>query len=309
MKTAFHNISSTYLSQKGTRTKALVALGLVGFFWGTTWVASKEGVKHMPALQMAAIRQITGGLAYVAFFAWKGKSFPRGKEWTPVIVLSILNFMLSNALTTWGVKYISAGLGAIIAAIFPLWIVIIEWFASGTKLTSKAMAGLFLGFLGICVIFYEHLYDFLNPDFRFGILLSVIATWSWAFGTLYTKKQAIKFNPYFNIGLQMVISGLTLYSVAYGTGMIMPLNDIPVESWIAIGYLLVFGSVIAYTAYLYALQHLPTGLVSVYAYMNPVVAVVIAALFFDEKLTVYIAAGGALTLTGVYLVNESYRRV
>jgi len=263
----------------------------------------------MPALQMVAIRQLVGGFAYVLFFAWKGKSFPRGKEWRPILVLSMLNFMLSNALTTWGIKYISAGLGAIIAAIFPLWLVLIERIASGIKIPRIAITGLLLGFVGICVIFYEHLYDFADPNFRFGILISMIATWSWAFGTIYTKKQATRFNPYFNIGLQMVISGVTLHVISYGSGMTIPFSEIPTASWLAIGYLTVFGSVIAYTAYLYALQHLPTSLVSVYAYINPIVAVLIGGLLFDEKLSLFIIVGGAITLTGVYLVNETYRKL
>jgi len=118
---------------------------------------------------------------------------PKGKEWIPVLVLAFLNFIMSNGLSTWGVKYISAGLGSIMGAIFPLWLVVIGFFASKEKLPMKAVLGLLLGFSGICVIFYDHLIDFKNPDFQFGIILSSIATWTWAFGTIYTKKQSIKF--------------------------------------------------------------------------------------------------------------------
>src|SRR5689334_20785357 len=107
---------------KGSKGKALLALSLVCFFWGTTWVASREGVKHMPAIQMAGIRQFIGGMCYVVFFIIRGVKFPKGKQWWPVIILSLLNFALTNGLTTLGVKYISAGLGSIISAIFPLWL-------------------------------------------------------------------------------------------------------------------------------------------------------------------------------------------
>ena len=107
------------IHRKGSRAKAVFALSLVCLFWGTTWVASKAGVQHMPALQMAGIRQFLGGLCYVLFFLARGAQLPRGKEWGTVLVLSLLNFSLSNGLSTWGVQYISAGLGSIIAAIFP----------------------------------------------------------------------------------------------------------------------------------------------------------------------------------------------
>src|ERR1700754_750073 len=116
------------IHKKGTRTKAIFALVLVCFFWGTTWIASKEGVRHMPALQMAGIRQLCGGLCYVLFFLIKGAALPKGKEWIPVLVLSFLNFIMSNGLSTWGLKFISSGLGAIMGAIFPLWLVIIGFF-------------------------------------------------------------------------------------------------------------------------------------------------------------------------------------
>src|SRR4026209_1631824 len=102
------------IHKKGTRAKAIFALALVCFFWGTTWLASKEGVRRMPALQMASIRQLIAGSCYVIFFLAKGVKFPRGKEWIPILVLSFLNFIMSNGLSTWGVQYTSAGLGAII---------------------------------------------------------------------------------------------------------------------------------------------------------------------------------------------------
>lgn len=166
------------IHKKGKRTKAMFALSLVCFLWGTTWIGTKEGAKYMPALQMAGIRQVFGGLCYVTFFLIKGARFPKGKEWGPVIILSILNFALSNGLSNWGVQYISAGLGSIMAAIFPLWLVAIGLFTSKERIPRRAIAGLFLGFSGVCIIFYEHLNDFFNADFRFGIILSLIATWT-----------------------------------------------------------------------------------------------------------------------------------
>ncbi|MBL7756598.1 MAG: DMT family transporter, partial [Chitinophagaceae bacterium] len=111
------------IHRKGTKARAIFALALVCFFWGTTWIASKAGIRYMPALQLAGIRQFLGGLCYVVFFLAKGMQLPRGREWWAVIVLSLLNFTLSNGLSTWGIQYISAGLGSIIAAIFPLWLV------------------------------------------------------------------------------------------------------------------------------------------------------------------------------------------
>jgi drug/metabolite transporter (DMT)-like permease len=297
------------IHKKGTRAKAIFALVCVCFFWGTTWLASKQGVKHIPdALQMAGIRQLLGGFCYVAFFLYKGIALPKGKEWVPILILSFLNFMLSNGLSTLALQYkISAGLGAIIGAIFPLWLVVIGLFASKDKIPVMAIIGLLLGFGGVCIIFYDHLNEFLDPQFRWGIMLSVIATWTWAIATLYTKKQAVHFNPYFGLGLQMVISGVVLYSFSTATGRAVPLTAIAWQSWASIAYLVIFGSLIAFVCYLYALQNLPTEQASIYAYINPIVAVILGSMVFDEKLTIYLAIGGLVTLLGVYLVNRAYK--
>lgn len=298
------------IHKKGTRSKAIFALALVCFFWGTTWIASKEGVGHMPALQMASIRQLLAGLIYVTFFLIKGVPLPKGKEWRPVLVLSFLNFVLSNGLSTLALHYkISAGLGSIMGAIFPLWLVVIGLFISKEKIPRNAILGLLLGFGGVCVIFYEHLQDFFNADFRFGILLSLIATWTWAFATLYTKKQAANFNPYFSLGLQMLISGVALFGFTNITGNSIPITSIPWQAWTAIAYLVIFGSLIAFIAYLYALQHLPTEQASIYAYVNPIVAVLCGAIVFNERITIFITIGGAVTLLGVYLVNKAFKTV
>ena len=301
----FSKHHSWFYNTWSRHTKALLALSLVCFFWGTTWLASKEGVRYMPALQLAGIRQLLGGLCYVLYFGIKGSTWPRGRQWRIILMLGILNFTLSNGLSTWGVKYISAGLGSIIGAIVPLWLVLINMAGSKASVPPKMIVGLLLGFAGICVIFYEHLYDFLIPQFRLGILLSLGATWSWAFGTIYTKKHATGFNPYFSLGLQMVLSGALLLLITYVTGLQIPLADIPWQSWSAIAYLVLLGSVLSFIAFLYALQHLSTEQSSIYAYINPIVAVILGWILLGEILTPFIITGVLLTLYGVYLVNRA----
>ena len=284
-----------------------LALCWVSFFWGTTWLASKEGVKYMPAIQLVAIRQFLGATLYLSYFLFKKSTWPKGKQWKTIFILSILNFVLSNGLSTWGVKYISSGLGAIIGALVPLWVVIISLFR-GEKLVKLSIIGLVVGFAGVCVIFYEHLSDFLIFDFRFGIIISIISTLTWAFATLYTKKKAASFNPYFSLGIQMFISSIFLFAYLGATGSAVSLSSIPMISWISIGYLVLFGSVLTFIAFIYALQHLPAEINSIYAYINPIIAVLLGAYVFGEPLTISIALGGIITLFGLYLVNKSFRK-
>lgn len=299
-------IKSAFSSKINTIGLPILALIWVGFFWGTTWIASKEGVSHMPSLQLVATRQFISGTLYILFFIITKEPWPKGKQWKTIIILGILNFTLSNGLSTSGVKYISSGLGAIIAAIFPIWVVIISFFR-GERIAKLAVFGLLISFGGICIIFYEHLADFLIPDFRLGIVLSVLATISWAFGTLYTKKKAASFNPYFSLGLQMFISSILLFAVNGAMGTSISLSEIPLNSWFAISYLVIIGSVITFNVFVYCLQHLPPEVSSIYAYINPIVALLLGVVFFGESLTLSIILGGLVTLVGLYLVNKSLR--
>lgn len=302
-----HKIKNSFSTKINAIGLPILALIWVGFFWGTTWIASKEGVRYIPGIQMAAIRQFIAGLLYILFFLITKAPWPKGKQWKTIVILAILNFTLSNGLSTAGVKYISSGLGAIIAAIFPIWVVIISFFR-GERIAKLAVTGTLISFVGICVIFYEHLGDFLIADFRLGIILSIIATITWAFGTLYTKKKAASFNPYFSLGLQMFISSILLFAYNGATGISVNLSEIPISTWYAIAYLVIVGSLITFTIFIYSLQNLPPEVSSIYAYMNPVVAVLLGAALFGESLSLSIALGGSVTLLGLYLVNQSLRQ-
>lgn len=286
----------------------ILALCWVSFFWGTTWLASKEGVRYMPALQLVTIRQFLGGILYVGYFLIKKEPWPKGKEWRTILVLAILNFMLSNGLSTWGVKYMSSGLGAIITALFPIFIIIINFF-NGYKIARMALLGILISFGGICILFIDYIADILKPEFQFGIILMTISTITWAFGILQTKKKAASFNPYFSLGLQMLISSIFLFGITEAAGINIPFAEIPMPSWWAIAYLVIIGSVLTFIAFIYSLKNLPTEISSIYVYINPIVAMVLGSFIFGEILTKAVAIGAVVTLTGVYLVNKSIRKV
>ena len=291
-----------------SKRKAYFALFVVCIVWGLSWVGTKEAVRSMPPIQMVAIRQIIAGLAYVLFFLFRGNALPKGKEWYPILLLSVLNFMISNGIATWGVKLTTAGLSSILGAIFPLWLVILMTLRGGNKIPRLAWLGILLGFAGVCIIFYDHLLEMFDPGFRFGVLLGLLASLAWAFGTIYTKEFAPGFNPYHSIGWQMLISGISLTFVAQVSGDVIPINDIDLHTWGAIAFLVIVSSIIAFVAYLYALQKLPTELVSIYAYINPIVAVVTGSMYLNERLTLIMMMGAVVTLSGVYIVNRSLRK-
>jgi drug/metabolite transporter (DMT)-like permease len=285
--------------------KAYFALGFVCLVWGISWVCTKEAVKYVPVFQMVGIRQLIAGSIFVLYFIYKREKFPNKKQWRMIFILSVLNFIISQGLSTFGVKLTTAGLGAIIGAIFPLWLVLIITVRGKTKLPPMTWIGLLIGFIGVCVVFYEHLHLEFTYTFLGGIMLGLIASVTWAFGTIHTRDFALDYNPYFSIGWQMLIAGVVLTSVSTATGDTIPLMDISAYAWAVILFLTFISSIFAFLAYLYALQRLPTDLVSIYAYINPIVAVLTGALLIGEPLTILIITGSAITLVGVYIVNKA----
>jgi drug/metabolite transporter (DMT)-like permease len=309
LDTARASLQPLHPMRHSERTRALFAVGLVSVMWGTTWLASKRGVENMPALQLAGIRQLIGGGIYVLFFSVKGYKWPSLGQLFRFTWMSILMFVMSNGFSTWSVQYLPSGLGAVIGAIAPIWIAIFSLMIfRDTRMNLTTTLGLLLGFGGIVVIFSDFLEDLFRSEFLFGIVLGVIATMTWALGTLFTVRHAKDINPYYSIGWQMLISGLILTAIAQATGRHLPMNEIPMTAWYSIAYLVVVGSVITFAAFIYALKRLPAAQASVYAYINPIVAVIIGSLLNHEKLTLFIAAGTLITLLGVYLVNTGFKK-
>lgn len=291
------------------KTKALFAVGVISILWGTTWLASKKGVEYMPALQLAGIRQLSGGIFYIIFFTLKGYKWPSWSQLIRFTWMSVLMFVVSNGFSTWSVQFLPSGLASVISSISPIWIAIFSLFVfKDTKLNLTTAIGLIIGFGGILIIFSDYLDAIFNSSFSKGIMLGLIATMTWAAGTLFTVKHAKDLNPYYSLGWQMFLSGVILTIIAYSTGLVIPVRQIPLVSWFSIGYLVVFGSIITFAAFIYALKRLPAAQASVYGYINPVVAVIIGSLLNHEKLNILIAGGTLVTLLGVYLVNTGFKK-
>ena len=178
-----------------------------------------------------------------------------------------------------------------------------------TLLTALTFAGLLLGIGGTGIVFYENAFHgHRPPGFFLGVGLSLAAMLSWSVGTIIISRNKIKINPYYATGWQMLISAIILYILANTVQTTIPLKEVSAKGWIAITYLVVAGSLIAFVAFIYSMKKLPPALFSLYAYFNPLVAMVTAAILLNEKLTINIFWGALVTLTGVFLVNYSVKK-
>jgi len=289
--------------------KAYIALGIVSFFWGTTFIASRIGAQHMPGLFVSGIRQFVSGSILVGFFLIKGYQLPGREILKKISIQSIFLLCIANGLLTWSVEYISGGLAAIIAALVPLFIALFTvWLSKCNRITRTMLIGLLIGFTGVFTIFYDYLAQLHNKSFLFGVILAIISTMSWSFGTVYTSKQKPPIDILFNVGLQMFIAGIVVLTVCAITGKYVNPANIDQSSWLALAYLILFGSLLAYSAYVFVIGKLPPTQVSVYAYINPIVAVILGWLLLSEKMNANMIIGTIITLAGVYLVNREFKK-
>ncbi len=290
--------------------KAYIALGIVSFFWGTTYIAARVGAQEIPGLFISGLRQFISGAVLVSYFLLKGYKIPNKDILKKISVQSIFLLCIANGLLTWSVEYISGGLAAIIAALVPLFIALFTvWLSKCAKISRLMLIGLIIGFAGVMTIFYDYLGQMKSSSFVLGVVLAILSTLSWSFGTVYTSKERPPINILFNVGLQMLIAGVLVLIICGVTGKYVNMANVGQNAWLALIYLIVFGSLIAYSAYVFMISKLPPTRVSVYAYINPVVAVLIGWLLLSEKMNAQMVVGTLITLGGVYIVNREFKKV
>ena len=221
----------------------------------------------------------------------------------------LLLLCIANGSLTWSLQYISSGLAAIIAALVPLFIALFSvWLSECAKITRWMMTGLLIGFLGVLTIFYDYLDLLKNTSFVTGISLAFISTLAWSFGTVYTSKQKTSIPVLFNVGLQMLAGGSVMLVLCFVSGQYINLVNATNSAWYALLYLIFFGSLLAYSAYVIAFTKLPSTLASIYAYINPLVAIVFGWLLLQEKMNVHMIFGTLITLAGIYLVKREFKK-
>jgi len=303
------NSSSDHSMIGADRTKALFAVFIVCILWGTTWLASSIGVKYVPALELAGLRHLIGGGLYVSVFFIKKFPLPTRTQFIRIFWMSIIMFVISSGSSALSVVYIPSGLGAVIGAMTPIWMVLFSLLAiRGVKFNATIITGIILGFAGIMVVFQDYMTEMFESKFALGIFYGLIASITWAIGTFSTGRHAKDMNPYISIGWQMLLSGIMLTILSFLTEKHVDILSIPKQGWYSIFYLVVIGSIVAFIAFVYALKRLPSAQVSIHAYVNPIVAIIVGNLIQNEKLTFFVMTGTAITLFGVHLVNLGFKR-
>lgn len=284
--------------------KAYGALGVVSFFWGTTWFVSKLTVQYLPALQLTAIRNIIAGLLLIIYFMRSEIKLPSAKEFGYLFLSGFLLIACSNGLTTIAIKFIPSFLGALISCLSPFVFVLANFIFFKEKTNARVILGLVIGFSGIALLLTSFRQEMSDPNFALGIALSLLAVITWPMGTLLTLNNKFSLSPYQSLGWQALFGGIILAISSYATGQYIPIASIPNQAWVGCFYLIIAGSILSFLCYMYALQKLPLSLVTIYVYVNPLVALSLGILLLDEKVNGTIVLGACITLLGIYIVKK-----
>jgi drug/metabolite transporter (DMT)-like permease len=287
---------------------AYIALAAVCLIWGTTYLALRIAVLHFPPFLFTVIRQVTAGALLLVFMVIIAKAaLPSKKLLIHQAIGGFFLISMGNGLVAWAEMHIPSGVAAIICSLMPVVVIMINVAISrDEKPTVPIILGLVIGLLGIVLIFSEHIAQFSNTKYIIGIVITFAAVISWAGGSIWIKKRNVESNPFVNAGLQMFFGGLWLipFSLVFDDLSTITWSDEAVYSLL---YLIVIGSLVAYVSYSYALRKLPMTIVSLYAYVNPLVAVLLGWVVLDEKLNGRIIIAIILTIAGIYIVNKGYQ--
>lgn len=290
--------------------KMVAAFAAIYLVWGSTYLAIRVAVETMPPFLMAGARFLAAGIAMYWFVRLRGASKPTKEQWAATGIVGVLMLFGGNGGVVWAEQYATSGFVALVVTSVPLWVVAIDgFFPGGRKPTLGETAGLLLGFAGTAWLInpFEAERSVLMGSPLVGVVV-LCAAFSWAAGSVLSKRLHGHPSPFLSTSMKMIAGGVALLiggTVAGEWGR-LDLSEISFSGWLSLAYLTLFGSIVAFTAYVWLLKNTSLARVSTYAYVNPVVAVFLGAWILGEPVTSRLGIGGAVVVSAVFLVVMSH---
>jgi drug/metabolite transporter (DMT)-like permease len=290
------------------RSRIIVAFALLYVLWGSTYLAMRVIVRDMPPYVAGAVRYLVAGPIMLAACALLGRKISlTRRDLGQLLVISILLLSIGNIGVLWGEVYVSSGLASLIVALVPIWVVMIEaWIFRAGRMTAKGLFGLAIGIVGLLVLLWPRISSGTHLG-RLELLGSGIlagASFFWALGSVFSHRFNLTVDVFASAAWQMTLGGLVNGAVALVTGQFQKTHW-TLSALGSIGYLVIFGSWLGYSAYIYLLEHVPTPKVATYAYVNPIVAVFLGWIILREHVDIFMLLGTVIIIASVALVNTS----
>jgi drug/metabolite transporter (DMT)-like permease len=282
------------------RSPAAVALALATVYlvWGSTYLAIRVTDRTMPPLLMSSVRFLIAGVALYAF-ASRGRARPTAREWGAAAIVGAALLLLGNGGVAWAETRLDSGLAALIVAIIPLWVAVMDRFFFGRRLSRTAVVGLVIGFAGVALLVRPG-----GGADAFAALTLVVTTSAWAGGSLYARGATLPESPLLAAAMQMLTASVFLgvAGLAMGEASDVHASSFATKPVIAFAYLVVVGSLIAFSAYAWLLKNVRISVVATYAFVNPVVAVALGTVFLAEPIGWTTVMAGAAIVGAVVVI-------
>ena len=286
---------------------ALIALYIV---WGSTYLAIRFAVETMPPFLHAGLRFLISGLILVMWRRAAGDAMPTRIQWRSLAIIGTLLLLGGNGLVAFAEQRIASGVAALIVGTVPLWLVLIEALRpGGVKPTGRAILGLIVGFGGIYLLVGpSELTGKLQFD-TIGTVAVIFASFFWSIGSIYSRSAELPRSALMMTGAEMLAGSIPIFivSLVLGEWKSFDINQVSSQSWLGLIYLITFGSMIGFVAYIWLLQNAPISLVATYAYVNPLVAVLLGAWLASEPITPRILAAAGIIIGSVIFINWARR--
>ena len=288
------------------RTKLVAAFAAVYFVWGSTYLFNKFALEDFPPFVLASLRFTIAGALLFAFSKLRGAERPTGRHWLNAFITGSLFFLCGNGAVLWAQVRLPSGLVALIVAVAPLWIVLLEWLRPPHKKPGLAVSlGVLLGIVGLVLLIGPNAFSGGSDTDIMAMLVLIAGSLLWSFGALYAQKAALPRTPSLMSAMQLLTGGalLVLIGLALGEFGETQWGSISTSSYLSLAYLIFFGSILAFSCFSWLVRVAPPSRVATYAYVNPVVAMVLGWLFAGESFGLRTLIASAVILGGVALIT------
>jgi drug/metabolite transporter (DMT)-like permease len=286
-------------------TLLLLSFAAVYILWGSTFYAIRVGIESFPPFLLAGIRHLTVGIVFFPIFRSVTREKPTAAQWRTAFITGCLLLLIGNGTVSWAEQIVPSGIAALLVATVSLWMVLVDWLRpGGTRPSSRVIAGFVLGFAGMALLVGpKHLgnSERINPV---GACALIGASLAWALGSIYSRHHPLPRSPLLGVAMQTLSGGATLCILAFATGELRDFHfrDVTLRSWVALFYLILLGSALGFSAYVYILKHSTAARVATYAFVNPVVALFLGWFLAAEPLSLRTLLASLIILTAVLLV-------
>jgi drug/metabolite transporter (DMT)-like permease len=288
------------------RWKIAIAFFAVYVCWGMTYLAMRVAVVDIPPHLMSGSRFVIAGLALYGWARLRGEPGPQWKHWWSATVIGAFLLLGGNASVAWAEQRVPSGLAAVLIAVAPIWMVGLEWVRGAPRPRKHVVVGLLLGLIGVGLLVSSRAAG--SKVDPLGATILVLASGSWAWGSVIAKTASLPGSPFLATSMEMIAGGVLLMLTAVAAGQFseFDLPGVSLAAWLSWGYLVVFGSLVGFTAYIWLLGVTSIAKAGTYAYVNPIVAVLLGWAILDEPVTLRMLLAAGIILVGVALVSVNW---